>query len=71
MPQVFHRYLYREAFDEAERAGLDLCLDCNLCSYVCPSKIELQKQFTDARLQLRQEREEALAAAPDTGEATI
>ncbi|MCK5569347.1 MAG: 4Fe-4S dicluster domain-containing protein, partial [Spirochaetes bacterium] len=62
MPQIIHRYLYREAIDEAEAVGLDLCVKCGLCTYVCPSKIELQKQFNDASEQLRLEHEEARAA---------
>jgi Na+-transporting NADH:ubiquinone oxidoreductase subunit A len=59
MPQIIHRYLYREAFDEAMAAGLDLCIDCGLCTYVCPSKIELQRQFQDVLEQLRLEHEES------------
>ena len=58
MPQVIHRYLYRNLFDEARKAGLDACIDCNLCTFVCPSKIELQRQFESAREQIRREREE-------------
>jgi len=45
--------------EEAEKAGLNICIDCNLCTFVCPSKLDLQTQFTDAREQLRQERLEA------------
>lgn len=59
LPQILHRYLYREAIDEAEKAGLDRCVDCNLCTFVCPSKIELREQFYDAREQLREEHDEA------------
>jgi len=59
MPQVLHRYLYRQALAEAERSGLELCVDCNLCTFVCPSKIELQKQFGEARQALLLERAEA------------
>ncbi len=62
MPQVIHRYLYREDFDKAEAVGLDLCVDCGLCTYVCPSKIELQKQFMEAREMLQWEHEEAAAS---------
>jgi len=62
LPQILHRYLYREAIDEAEKAGLDRCVDCNLCTFVCPSKIELRDQFYDAREQLREEHEEARRA---------
>jgi Na+-transporting NADH:ubiquinone oxidoreductase subunit A len=66
MPQILHRYLYREAYDEAEAAGLDLCVECGLCTFVCPSKIELKNQFVDAMEQLRIEHEEALARTQET-----
>ncbi len=69
MPQILHRYLYRQALAEAERAGLERCVDCNLCTYVCPSKIELQKQFSEARQALLAEREEASGALTATEKA--
>jgi Na+-transporting NADH:ubiquinone oxidoreductase subunit A len=62
MPQVIHRYLYREDFDKAEVVGLNLCVDCGLCTYVCPSKIELQQQFMEALEQIRWEHEEAASS---------
>lgn len=62
MPQMIHRYLYREDFDKAEAVGLDLCVDCGLCTYVCPSKIELQKQFMEATEIIKLEHEEAAAS---------
>ncbi len=62
LPQVLHRYLYRDAIDEAERAGLTLCIGCGLCSYVCPSKIELTHQFDVARERLIVEHREAAEA---------
>jgi Na(+)-translocating NADH:ubiquinone oxidoreductase A subunit len=67
MPQILHRYLFRQALAEAERAGLERCVDCNLCTYVCPSKIELQKQFSEARQALLAERAEA-AGSPTAAE---
>jgi Na(+)-translocating NADH:ubiquinone oxidoreductase A subunit len=69
MPQVLHRYLYREAYDETERAGLDRCVDCNLCTFVCPSKIELQKQFSEARQRLLEERAGASETPMETSAA--
>ncbi len=63
MPQIIHRYLYREKTEEAEKAGLDRCVDCNLCTYVCPSKIDLGRQFREGREIIRQEREEMRAVA--------
>ena len=65
LPQVLHRYIHRELFDEAEKIGLHRCIDCNLCTFVCPSKLELQKQFEEAREQLRREHAEAQQAAAD------
>lgn len=62
MPQVIHRYLYRDALDEAGRTGLTMCIGCGLCSYVCPSKIELTHQFAEAQERLRQEQEHVAAA---------
>lgn len=56
LPQVIHRYLYRDAIDEAEAAGLPRCLLCGLCTFVCPSKIELQRQFSEMLDRLRKER---------------
>lgn len=62
LPQVLHRYLYRQALDEAEALGLARCMDCGLCTYVCPSKISLAEEFKEAEEELRKEREEAQAA---------
>ncbi len=62
MPQVLHRYLYRDAIDEAERAGLPLCIGCGLCSFVCPSKIELTHQFAEAQERLHAEHRAAAEA---------
>ena len=67
MPQIIHRYLYREKTEEAEKAGLDRCVDCNLCTYVCPSKIDLRRQFTEAKEAIRREREEMRAVAEKSG----
>lgn len=63
LPQVMHRYLYSDRIDDADRVGLMHCIDCHLCSYVCPSKIDLQQEFAEARAQLIAEREEAKSAA--------
>ncbi len=40
----------RKGFDEEARShGLARCLECGLCSYACPSKIELVRDFRAAR----------------------
>ncbi len=55
LPQVLHRYIYRDALEDVEKAGISLCIDCRLCSYVCLSKIELADQFVKAKEQIREE----------------
>ena len=60
MPQILHRYLYRERLDEAQSLGLDKCIGCNLCTFVCPSKIELKLQFDVAIQKLKSEKEASL-----------
>ena len=61
LPQVLHRYIYRDAIDQAEAAGLPLCIRCGLCSYVCPSKIELSHEFTKTQERLEAEHREQAA----------
>ena len=55
MPHLIHKYLYQDAIEDAERARIDLCVECGLCSYVCPGKIELREQFIEAKETIRQE----------------
>jgi len=58
MPYLIHKYLYADLIEEVEQARVDLCVECGLCSYVCPSKIDLRAQFTEARELIEQEKEE-------------
>jgi Na+-translocating ferredoxin:NAD+ oxidoreductase RnfC subunit len=44
--------------EEAEQARMDLCIECGLCSFVCPSKIDLTNQFIEAKAMLEKEKEE-------------
>lgn len=62
LPQVLHRYLHRDAIDEAEQTGLPLCIGCGLCAYICPSKIELRHQFLEAQRRLQIEHAQTVAA---------
>jgi len=54
----------RKGFDaEAVEHGLRRCLECGLCSYACPSKIELADEFRQARAKARRARTTPAAAA--------
>ncbi len=55
MPYLIHKYLYQDEIEEAERARIDLCIECGLCSFVCPSKIDLREEFINAKKTIRQE----------------
>ena len=47
--------MYADQLEQVEHAGLDLCVDCGLCSYVCPSKIELLGEIINARETVQRE----------------
>ncbi len=64
-PHLIHKYLYRDLTEEAAIAGIDLCIECGLCSYVCPSKIDLRAQFTEAKKVIEQERVELAKSKPE------
>jgi len=58
MPYLIHKYLYADLLEEAEEARVDLCVECGLCSYVCPSKIDLRTQLVEAKDLIAKEKEE-------------
>jgi len=55
MPHLIHKLLYQDELERVEQAGVDLCVACGLCSFVCPSKIELQGEILDGRDRIREE----------------
>ena len=57
MPHVIHKFLYQDALEDAEQVGLHVCVRCGLCSFVCPSKLDLVMQFTEAQITLELEKE--------------
>jgi Na+-translocating ferredoxin:NAD+ oxidoreductase RnfC subunit len=63
MPHAIHKALYEDALDRVERLGVDLCIGCGLCAYVCPSKIELRDEMVRAQGLLVEERRHAAEAA--------
>jgi len=58
MPHLIHKYLYQDMIEQAEQVRLDLCVGCGLCSFVCPSKIELRDQFVQAQQMLKKQNKE-------------
>ncbi len=56
LPFTLHRYVQRKIIDEKlVRYGAFSCIDCNLCTYVCPSKIPLARLIADGKQALRDE----------------
>ena len=53
IPYLVHKFLYRDLLEEAEQAGAGLCIQCGLCSFVCPSKIDLAEQMALAKEQIK------------------
>jgi Na+-transporting NADH:ubiquinone oxidoreductase subunit A len=45
LPQMIYKAILAEEVEEYLEQGLLDCVECGLCSYVCPSKIELSQTF--------------------------
>jgi Na+-translocating ferredoxin:NAD+ oxidoreductase RnfC subunit len=55
-PNILHRYVERNKFDEPlVQFGIFDCLDCNLCTYVCPSKIPVAALLKQGKAKLAEE----------------
>lgn len=59
LPQMAHKAILAEAVEEYLAHGLLDCVDCGLCSYVCPSKIELSQTFKETRAAFAKEQQSA------------
>ena len=55
MPQVLMKEVLGGDIEEAMKQGLLDCSDCGLCTYVCPSKIELDSIIKTAKDKLYKE----------------
>ncbi len=49
LPQLAYKAMLAEEVEEALALGLLDCVECGLCSYVCPSKIELSQTLIAAK----------------------
>ncbi|MBN1686292.1 MAG: 4Fe-4S dicluster domain-containing protein, partial [Spirochaetales bacterium] len=56
LPNLLHRYVLREIIEESlVQFGIFKCIDCNLCTYVCPSKIPVAGLISRGKDLLRKE----------------
>ena len=54
LPSVLHKYVKRAPFDETlRRYRIARCMDCNLCTYVCTSKIDLASLMRQGKATVR------------------
>ena len=54
LPNLIHRYVERDLVEEnLQELGIFRCIDCNLCTYVCPSKIPVADLIKKGRAMLR------------------
>jgi electron transport complex protein RnfC len=56
LPHILHRYVQKNVIDETlVRFQIFRCIDCNLCSYVCTSKIPLARLMREGKEKLAKE----------------
>lgn len=56
LPNLLHRYVQKNVIDETlVRFQIFRCIDCNLCSYVCTSKIPLARLMREGKEKLTRE----------------
>ena len=55
LPQFLFKAVMASDYDEAEGLGLRDCAQCGLCTYVCPSKIDLAGIIRDGLEEVRKE----------------
>ncbi|MBD3184631.1 4Fe-4S dicluster domain-containing protein [Candidatus Poribacteria bacterium] len=49
MPYLLNNYVTHDMLDEAREMGLMTCIDCGLCTYVCPCKIPLMENIQSGK----------------------
>mgnify|MGYP000439319203 CR=1 FL=1 len=49
LPALIAAYCRKKMFAEAVEKGLFVCIDCGLCTYVCPARIPLAEILREAR----------------------
>jgi len=54
MPYLLSKYITHNMLEEASKYRILACIDCGLCTYVCPSKIPLMVHIQDGKNQLKE-----------------
>ena len=49
MPYLLSQYITHDMVEEAGRYRIQACIDCGLCTYVCPSKIPLMTHIQEGK----------------------
>jgi Na+-transporting NADH:ubiquinone oxidoreductase subunit A len=52
MPYLLSKYVTHDMIEEADRHRILACIDCGLCTYVCPSKIPLMAHIQEGKRQM-------------------
>ena len=74
IPHLLYHYVQKDLVDETLlKYGIFHCIECNLCSYVCPSKIPVARAIKGGKAELTAQgygRAEAVAACEEAGQKT-
>ena len=63
MPSFIHKYIYEDDLDRVHYMRIELWVECGICSYVCPSKIDLRQQIIDTKRAIQEELEAVVQEA--------
>lgn len=63
IPHLLSNYVIHDQVDETPRFRIQACIECGLCSYVCPAKIPLMAHIQQGKQQIREEMEHDQAVA--------
>lgn len=65
LPNMLERLVSKEELDKAKKMGLNDCIECGCCSYVCPSKRHLVQWIRVGKMELiaRKKREDLKIAS--------
>jgi electron transport complex protein RnfC len=59
VPYLLSKYVTHDMIEEADRHRILACIDCGLCTYVCPSKIPLMTHIQEGKTRISREDRES------------